>query len=132
LGYLTDNTRAGSFGVICQDLYKFRVVIEPGFASDLDLRGIIKDVLPDIEEWQYSGRRRLPLTGGKLSRVVSPSSYALNSRKMRQFEERVIFAFHTEVQRDAVTARLTTRGFKFTIEDEPNPLSTNVVIIVVP
>lgn len=132
MGYLTDNTPPTRNWVICQELYPFRIVIEPGFATDVELQLLVKDVVPDVEEWQYSGRRRCPLPAGKLSRVIHPAAYAQNSRKMRQFIEMVVFAFHLESDRMAVAARLTSQGFKFTIEDEPTPMGSGTIVIVVP
>ena len=133
MGYLTDNTPPTSNSVICQDLYLFRIIITPGFASDTELQILVRDVLPDVEEWQFSGRRFSPGTPfGPKKRVIHPASYAHNSRKMRNFDERVVFYFHNEIQRQAVADRLTTQGFKFVLQDEPTPSNNETIVIVVP
>jgi hypothetical protein len=137
MGYLSDNTPPGKNHVICQELYKFRVIIQPRFASNLTLQSIVKDELPDVEEWQFSGRRRCPapMQRGKAQsvagRMIHPSSYAQNSRRMRPFTEEVVFAFHTETQRARVLARLDVEGFKYRIEDEPTPSSGGGIVIIV-
>jgi len=124
MGYLADNISIYKNTVICQDLYLFRIIIAPQFASDLDLQILVKDVIPDVEEWQFSGRRQCPVRplNGKAKgavRVVHPAAYAQNSRRARQFTSEVVFAFHTTLQRSQVAARLTNSSFKFRLEDEP-------------
>ena len=136
MGHLTDNTPTTRNWVFCQDLYQFRIIVNPRFASDLELQAIVKDVIPDVEEWQFSGRRfcRKPRRRAAINPVVHPAKYAQNSRKIREYDERVVFAFHTSLQRDLVTARLTSRGFKFQIEDEPSrsPINDNTLVIFIP
>ena len=134
MGYLIDNTPIGRFSVFCTDLYPFRIIITPGFNSDRDLQTLVKDVIPDVEEWQFSGRRRCPLPKGKQSRIIHPATYAHNSRKMREFTELVVFAFHTAEQRSQVAARLDTQLIKYTIEDEPTPQTPveDDVFIIIP
>ena len=136
MGYLTDNLPPGRNNVICQEIYKFRIIAQPGFASNVDLQECILDVLPDVEEWQFSGRRRCPVVPGRgkarpIRRVIHPSTYAQNSRRMRPFTEEVVFAFHTEDQRNQVAARLTNKRFKFRIEDEPSPGDNGQMVIIV-
>ena len=139
MGYLSDNIPSGSNHAICQDLYKFRLILNPKFASNVALAQIVQDEIPDVEEWQFSGRRRCPVVPrrGKAQsvagRVIHPSSWAQNSRRVRPFTEEVVFAFHTEDQRDQVAARLTQEGFKFRFEDEPTPGDNGqIVMIVIP
>lgn len=137
MGYLTDNIPPGRNFAICQELYAFKIIIQPAFASDTALAGIIKDEIPDIEEWQFSGRRRRPVSGrGKakpIGRVLHPSTYAQNSRRMRPFTEEVVFAFHTEAQRLQVAMRLDVEGFKYRLEDEPtSSTGGSMMVIVVP
>lgn len=135
MGYLTDSTPVGRNHVVCQDLYSFRILVEPGFASNQELQLLVKDVIPDIEEWQFSGRRFCPKPrlGTPINPVVHPSAYAQNSRKKRQFDEIVVFAFHTTLQRDQVAARLTTQGFKYSFQDEPTrPINDSTLVILVP
>ena len=129
MGYLSDNTPAGSNHVICQDLYSFRLIVIPKFASNIVLQSLVKDEIPDVEEWQFSGRRRC--VG---ARTTHPAHYAQNSRRMRPFTEEVVFAFHTESQRAQVGSRLTLEGFKFRLEDEPtgSPGGGGIMVIVVP
>ena len=136
MGYLSDNIPPGSNHAICQDLYKFRIIIQPGFASNVKLSQIIMDEIPDVEEWQFSGRRRCPIvpTRGKARparRAIHPASWAQNSRRMRPFTEEVVYAFHTEEQRAQVMARLDQEGFKYRIEDEPTPGDNGQVVIIV-
>lgn len=136
MGYLTDNIPPGQNFAICQDLYKFRIIIQPGSASDVKISGFIMDELPDVEEWQYSGRRRCPVVPGRgkarpIRRKIHPASWAHNSRRMRPFTEEVVYAFHTEGQRDQVAARLTQEGFKFRLEDEPTPGDNGQIVIIV-
>jgi len=125
MGYLTDNTPPGKNYVICQDLYPYRIVINPGEKSNLTLQTIVRDELPDVEEWQFSGRRRCPVapsrgkSKGVYGRQIVPYGWALDSRRMRPFVEEVVFAFHTELQRSKVTARLTAERFKFRLQNEP-------------
>lgn len=118
MGHLDDNTPPGSFYVICQEVYPLRLVVYPGFASDQELSAIVKDVLPDVQDWQFSGRR-YRLLPQPHSRVIHPAGYAQNSRKMRTFQERVVFGFHSALQRDAVVARFSNLGYKFEIVNEP-------------
>lgn len=130
MGYLRDNIRPRRFYAECEEIYPYRIIINPGFASDVELRTLVKDVLPDVEDWQFSGRRylRKPVYGRK-TRGIYPSSYAQNSRKIRDYDERVIFAFHSTVQRDAVAARLTNNRFSYKFEDDLS--SQNELLIVV-
>jgi len=136
MGYLTDNIPPGRNYAICQELYPFRIIIKPQFASNTKLAGFIKDEIPDVEEWQFSGRRRCPVTPGRgkarpIRRKIHPATWAQNSRRMRPFIEEVVFAFHTEEQRDQVAARLVQERYKFRFEDEPTPNNGGVVFIVV-
>jgi hypothetical protein len=132
MGYLTDNTPHASNSASCHELYLYRIIISPGFASDLELQQLVRDVVPDPEEWQFSGRQHNPPPGGfgKSPRVVHPATYAQNSRKMRVWIEQVYFAFHTEEQRASVAARLSNRGFSYRLQNEPS--DPNPIIVVVP
>ncbi len=135
MGYLTDSTPSTKNWVICQDIYPFRVIINPGFASDLTLQMLVKSEIADVQEWQFSGRRRCarPRRGVSINPLVHPYGYAVNSRRVRPFDARVVFAFHTTTQRDTVTARLTNEGYSFAIEDEPaRSINDDTLIIVVP
>ena len=131
MGYLADNKTPKRFYVECEEIYPLRVIVKPGFASDADLRMLVKDVLPDVEDWQFSGRRyhSKPVYGRK-TKGIHPATYAQNSRKIRDFDEEVVFGFHSTVQRDAVTARLANNGFSYKVEDDPTSMSE--VVIVVP
>lgn len=119
MGYLLDNVPPGQFYVLCADLYIFRLEIEPRFSTDRELMKKVKDVIPDIEEWQFSGRRRRPLSDGRQSRINFPINYAVNSRRMREFEDFVVFAFHTVEQRAAVATRLVNEGYTIKLLNEP-------------
>ncbi len=130
MGYLDDNMPENAFAIVCSDLYKFRMIVNPGFASDLDLQQLVKEVLPDVQEWQFSGRRFCPRSDRRIPQTIRPRIYAQNSRKMRQFEERVFFAFGTALQRSEVGALFDTKRIKYTIEDEPTPLTQDVIIVV--
>ena len=130
MGYLDDNTPENSFAVVCSDLYKFRMVVNPGFATDLELQTLVREALPDVQEWQFSGRRFCPRTDRKIPQTVRPRIYAQNSRKIRQFEQRVVFAFHTTLQRSEVGALFDTKRINYTIVDEPTPLTQSVIIVV--
>jgi hypothetical protein len=139
MGYLSDNIPPGKNHAICQDLYPFRIIVQPGYLSDVQLSSIIMDEFPDVEEWQYSGRRRCPVvpTRGKarpIRRKIHPAAYAQNSRYMRPFTEEVIYAFHTEAQRAQVAARFDQERIKYRLEDEPDQSGNNTgpVFIIVP
>lgn len=93
MGYLFDNIPPGRIDVLCHDLYPFRIKVLPAFFETYEIQLQVKDVIPDVEEWQYSGKR--------------PS------------DGRLIFAFHTDVQRDAAAARFNTLGLNFIVENEP-------------
>lgn len=63
MGYLTDNTTIGRYGRIgdCPALYPYELVVQwaendPFFyPKAVDQLGLaIKEVLPDVEDWQYS------------------------------------------------------------------------------
>jgi len=134
VGYLADNIPLGRNTAICQELYPFRVIITPGFASNIVLQQLVLDELPDVEDWQFSGRRRCPVppsrgSARRIRRVIHPRGYAQNSRYVRQFTEEVVFAFHSTLQRDKVTARLTLEGFTFRLENEPGIGDELVVFI---
>lgn len=120
MGYLSDNTPRTSWSVCCTDLYRYRLIIKPGYSSDLELREIVIDVLPDVEEWQFSGRRfwALPRYGPRPDRVILPG-YGLRRQNVRVYDERVVFAFHTEEERQAVADRLTTLRYKYEFQTEP-------------
>lgn len=138
MGYLTDNIPPGKNHAICQDLYIFRMIVTPGFKTDLQLSALIMDVLPDVEEWQFSGRRRCPIIPGRgkargVRRQIHPAAYAQNSRRMRPFTEEVHYAFHTELQRSQVAARFDVEGIKYKLMDEPTPsTAAQPVVIVLP
>jgi hypothetical protein len=123
MGYLFDNIPPGQNYVICPDLYRYRLIVKPGFLSDRELGAIIEDEIPDVEEWQYSGRRRRPVVqsgGGRAPRrQIQPASYAHDSRRMRPFTEVVHYAFHTPDQRDQVTARLDQERISYEVYNEP-------------
>jgi hypothetical protein len=136
MGYLTDNIPPGSNHAICQDLYKFRIIVQPGFKSDVALASIIKDEVPDVEEWQFSGRRRCPIIPARgksrpVRRQIHPAAYAQNSRRVRPFTEEVVFAFHTENQRSQVAARFDQERVKYRLEDEPTSGSNGQIVVVV-
>lgn len=122
MGYLFDNIPPGSNFVLCPDLYPYRLIVSPGFLTDSELRAIIRDEIPDVEEWQFSGRRRrpVPTPGGRPPRrQIHPATYALNSRRMRPFIEVVHFAFHTSDQRAKVIARFVQERIKYEVYNEP-------------
>jgi len=137
MGYLSDNIPPGKNYVVCQEIYKFRLILNPKFASNVALQQIVKNEIPDVEEWQFSGRRRCPVpqSRGKsrsvAGRQIHPSTWAQNSRRMRPFTSEVVFAFHTEAQRSQVAARFTQEGFKYRFEDEPTPGDNSQVVIIV-
>lgn len=67
MGYLLDNLPARKQQIVeCPELYKLglRVRRRPprealaAAESDLSVSLIIKEVIPDVEEWQYAGTRR--------------------------------------------------------------------------
>ena len=126
MGYLGDNIPLGRNYAFCQDLYVYRIIVNPSFASDVALQQYVKDEIPDVEEWQFSGRRRCPVVPNRgkarsvQGRQIHPAAWAQNSRLMRPFTAEVVFAFHTEGQRDQVAARLTQEGFKYRFENEPS------------
>ena len=115
MGYLAQNTPPTRHWAICEDLYPLRLTIVPKFSSDDGLAFIIKDVLPDVEDWQFSGRRFRLLSPFQQPNPLPSTAYAINSRKMRPREEFVVFAFHDLDQRTAVTNRLTALGFQFSL-----------------
>lgn len=133
MGFLTDSTPPNKNWVFCQDLYPFRIIVEPGFANNLTLQSIIKDEIPDVEEWQFAGRRYCP--PARKGKPLSPKlnlRYAQNSRRVRPRDEFVVFGFHTTLQRDQVAARLTAEGYKYTYQDEPAaPLGDGEIILLV-
>lgn len=139
MGYLTDNIPPGRNHAICQDLYKFRLIVGPrsaSFYSNVKLAGIIKEELPDIEEWQFSGRRRCPVVParGKSQpnrRQIHPAAWAQNSRRMRPFIEEVVFAFHTEEQRSQVAARFDQERIRYRLEDEPTSGPNDQILVIV-
>lgn len=131
MGYLDLVTPDGRNWVICQDVYPFRIHITPGFASNLELQELVRELIPDVEEWQFSGRRFCPKGPLAPKNPVLSPCYAVNSRKIRQFDEIVVFAFHLPSQRDTVAARLTNEGFKFFFRDEPTPSSASSDIVVI-
>ena len=124
MGYLADNIPVGRNSIICQEIYQYRIIVKPGFSADIVLQQIVLDELPDVEDWQFSGRRRCPVpqsrgSARRISRVVHPSGYAQDSRRVRDFTEEVYFAFRSSTLRDKVVARLTTEGYSFRVENEP-------------
>lgn len=121
MGYLFDNIPPGQNYVLCPDLYPYRLIVKPGFLSDRELGEIIKDELPDVEEWQYSGRRRRSVVSRStgVRRQVHPATYAHNSRRMRPYSEVVHYAFHTADQRDQVVSRLIQERIKYEVYNEP-------------
>ena len=126
MGYLGDNIPLGRNYAFCQDLYPYRLILNPKFASDVKITGIVKDEIPDVEEWQFSGRRRCPVVPSRgksrnaRGRQIHPAAWAQNSRRIRPFTEEVVLAFHTENQRSQVAARLTQEGFTYRLETEPS------------
>jgi hypothetical protein len=131
MGYLANNKTPRRFYVECEEIYPLRVIVVPGFASDADLRTLVKDVVPDPEDWQFSGRRyRVKPRYGRKTKGIHPAAYAQNSRRIRDFDQEVVFAFHSTIHRDAVTARLSNNGFTYRIEDDSD--SFNELVIVVP
>ena len=134
MGYLTDNITAGRNSAVCQDLYPFRIIAQPGFLSDSKISFIVKDEIPDIEEWQFSGRRQCPTVPSRgrsrpIRRVIHPSAYAQNSRLVRPFTEEVIYAFRSMGQQTQVSARFTQERISHRLEEEPG---NGQIIIVVP
>lgn len=120
MGYLFDNIPPTQFGVECESLYTYRIIIDPFLSSDKTLQELVEDVVPDVETWQFSGRRkRCPRTDGKQVRIIHPYGFSNQDRKTQQYLERVVFAFSTEVLRDQVAARLTNEGFQYTVQNGP-------------
>ena len=87
MGYLTDNISIRSGGAICTDLYPFAMIVRyalndpftaPNAVDTMSLA--IKEVIPDVEEWQVSVLR----------------------------DDRVKFRFHTEAQRNQASNALNT------------------------
>jgi len=125
MGYLTDNIPLGENSAFCQDLYVYRIIVQPGSLSDSALSSIVKDEIPDVEEWQYSGRRRCPIVPNRgkakgIRRVIHPAGYAQNSRRVRPFTEEVTYAFHTNDQRSQIAARFDVERISYRLEDEPS------------
>jgi hypothetical protein len=130
MGYLNDNTPDSRFWVICPDIYPYRIIVDPGFASNLELSTIVKDVLPDVEDWQFSGRRYCPQPRRKQPRVIHPARYAQNSRKMRPRVERVVYAFHDTLQRQSVANRLTNLGFSIKLENDASGRGGELFVVL--
>ena len=125
MGYLSDNIPLGQNYAFCQDLYLFRIILQPGYLSDVEITSIVKDEIPDVEEWQFSGRRRCPIIPARgkaraIRRVINPSSWAHNSRRMRPFTEEVHLAFHTTAQRAQVAARFNQERISYRLENAPS------------
>ncbi len=96
MGYLQDNLPQRKVqNVDCSALYplllkvKHRALPQERWAGDSDLKTslIVKDIVPDVEDWQYSGRKR-------------------------GFDN---FRFHIPSQRTAAAERLKFFGFETTI-----------------
>ena len=135
MGYLTDNTPPGRNYAVCQDLYPLRVIVQPGSYSDVKLSGFVQEEIPDVEDWQFSGRRRCPRVPARgkersVGRVIHPAAWAQNSRRMRPFTEEVVYGFHSELDRAAVTARFDVERLTYRIEDEPS--SGQALVVVIP
>lgn len=134
MGYLFDNIPPTVFGVECEDLYNFRLFVDPGLDDDPTIRGIVRELLPDVETWQFSGRRtRCPRTDRRQVRIVHPYGFSNQDRKTRQYLERVVFAFSTAILRDQAAARFTNLGYVVTIQDEPGntpPVEYDPIIII--
>jgi hypothetical protein len=125
MGYLSDNIPPGQNFAFCQDLYLFRIILQPGFLSNIEITSIVKDEIPDVEEWQFSGRRRCPVLPARgkeraIRRVINPSTWAQNSRRMRPFTEEVHLAFHTTNQRAQVAARFDQERISYRLENAPS------------
>jgi len=120
VGYLKDNTPPGKYWVICPEIYPYRLIVRPKFAKDDALCLIVKGVLPDVEDWQFSGRRYQPLPRLMQPRNIHPATSAIDSRAMRPRRERVVFAFHDIAQRAEVATQFTILGYRFELQNEPS------------
>jgi hypothetical protein len=92
MGYLTDNVSIRSGVAECPLLYPYEMIVEyalndPFHAPNaVDVMGLaIREVLPDVEEWQLS--------------------------VMRRDEKRVKYRFRTESQRNQASNAITAMGF---------------------
>ena len=119
MGYLTDNTLPGKPFVECRDLYVYRLEVEPKFKETREVNAIVRDQVPDVEEWQFSGRRKCPPLPPIQVRRDTTRKVAEDSLFVRRFTEVIRYAFRTREQRDAVVVRLSNQGLVVRAIDPP-------------
>jgi hypothetical protein len=104
----------------CHDLYAWVLRVDPGFnTDDAPIDRIVRDEEPDIELWQYMGRRFMPpnpprqwTRTPRVAADYSPPRYGAVRGRIAII--RTQYSFATQALRDRVAARLTAEGFQVT------------------
>lgn len=119
MGFIADNT-TGPPPYSCHELYHWLIRVDPGFdKTDTRMDLIIADEEPDVELWQFMGRRFFPpnppapwVRPQPPAADYSPPRYG--AVRGRTAVIRTQYSFATEALRDRVAARLTAEGFRVT------------------
>lgn len=119
MGYIADNT-TGLPPFSCHELYRWLFRVDPGFdRDDVAIDAIIRNEEPDIELWQYMGRRFMPpnpprqwTRTPRVAADYSPPRYG--AVRGRIAVVRVQYSFANEPLRDRVAARLTAERYSIT------------------
>lgn len=123
-GYLFDRTTVKAPEVLCNDLYRFVLRVFPGFDSDAVLADILVEAFPDVQTWQYMGRRFCPLppAGRKSPRPVRPYVNYFPDGKVRPTQpDQVQYGFSTAALRDEAVVVLRANGYQIAqIWNEPD------------
>jgi hypothetical protein len=104
----------------CHDLYVWLLRVNPGFdLNDDDITKIVVSEEPDVELWQYMGRRFIP-TDPPTPWVRKPPqtaeyAYPRHGRvRGGNSQIRAQFSFASQALRDRVVSRLTISGYRVT------------------
>jgi len=106
MGYLTDNTPPRTNVADCLVLYIYGLRVIPGYYTADELGLMVKEVLPDVEDWQFSDARRVDPR--RRPRSDSPTHL------------KVDFQFHREPDRSKVANYFTSKGLSWSIYNIPS------------
>lgn len=119
MGYIADHT-TGPPPFSCHDLYKWLLRVDPGFdLNDDAISALVVNEEPDVELWQYMGRRFIPtdppVPWVRKPRPEADYSYPRRGRVRGGVNQiRAQYSFATEALRDRVVGRLTVAGYTVT------------------
>ncbi len=117
MGYINDTVNPPA-PYSCHELYKWLLRVAPKFSTDDEMCSLVKDEEPDVEQWQYMGRRYFSKPNVQYTRTPRETVDYSPPRRGKVHNhtdaEVIQFSFATQPLRDRVRDRLVAEGYKVT------------------